>query len=200
MKIKDLFKKYKLLFFLAIIGVFGLIGGTFAFFFIRTNYENEFKVPKYGVAIEEEFYNEFGTKNVYFVNKQEAKVAIRVSYNEIWKKIIDDENISLNNKINDEDIVIKSWTDVFLNDFTYNKNDGWYYYNKVLKGGTSIQVLSEINLNEDLLNSSNLKEEYINADYELDFNLESVQLSKSAIKEIWDVEPNIEGEDIEWPF
>lgn len=198
MKIKNLMKKNKSLFFLAVIGLVGIIGSTLAFFLIRTNFENVFNVPKYGVAIEEEFYNEFGTKKVYFVNKQEANVAIRINYNEVWKKTIDDENISLNNKINNEEIVNKSWTGEFLKDFTYH--DGWYYYNKVLKGGDSVQVLEKILLNEELLKKSNLKDEYINADYELDFNLESVQLSESAIKKIWGAEVTITGDDIEWPF
>ena len=102
------------------------------------------------------------------------------------------------NLTNDSSAVTKAWTEAFLNYFTYH--DGWYYYNKKLKGNSAVQILTAISLNEELLSNDELKKEYSDADYELDFNLESVQASEAAIKKIWGYDISITGDEIAWNF
>ncbi len=195
---KRLMKKNKPLFFLIILLSLSIIGGTISFFARNISYANKFDIAKYNVVIEEEFYDDFGTKKVNFVNKGTSDVIIRINYNEIWQRFVDDENISLNNIVDNTNLVNKEWTNEFLNNFTYY--DGWYYYNKILKSNKSVEVLTEISLNKEVLNNSEKKEEYLNADYELDFNLESIQASENAIKKIWGLEPIIVGDNITWNF
>lgn len=78
-------------------------------------------------------------------------------------------------------------------------HDGWYYYKKVLKNTDRVQVLNEIHLNEELLNSSGELDTYKNADYELDFNFESVQADKKAVKSLWNKEITIDNDgNITW--
>ncbi len=190
--------KKKPLFFLLALLVIGTVGGTIAFFTSSVTYANIFQVSKYNVVIEEKFNNEFGTKEVNFVNQSKASSVIRINYNEFWSRVVGEDKIILNNLVAGTNLVTKSWTTAFLNDFTYR--DGWYYYNKVLKENSSVQVLTAISLNEALLTTNDLKEEYHNADYELDFNLESVQASTQAIKSVWNRNATITGDDVSWDF
>lgn len=190
--------KKKPLFFLIALFLIGGVGGTIALFTSNVDYSNVFKASKYNVIINEKFENKFGTKEVDLTNDSNADVLIRVSYNEFWLKQVDEEKINLNNLISGNTLVTKSWTEAFLNDFTYH--DGWYYYNKKLKGKSSVKILTAISLNDSLLNTDHLKEEYNNADYELDFNLESVQCNESAIKKIWGYDISISGDEISWGF
>ena len=190
--------KKKPLFFLLALLVIGTVGGTIAFFTSSVTYANIFQVSKYNVVIEEKFNNEFGTKEVNFVNQSKASSVIRINYNEFWSRVVGEDKIILNNLVAGTNLVTKSWTTAFLNDFTYR--DGWYYYNKVLKENSSVQVLTAISLNEALLTTNDLKEEYHNADYELDFNLESVQASTQAIKSVWNRDATITGDDVSWDF
>lgn len=195
-KLKSM-KKKPLLFLLAILAVGG-VGGTIAFFTSAVNYSNIFQVSKYNVVIDEKFNDEFGTKEVNFVNNSKAPVIIRISYNEFWTRVTKDDKIILNNLVGGTNLVTKAWTTEFLNNFTLH--DGWYYYNKVLKENESVQVLTAISLNDSLLTTTDLKEEYHNADYELDFNLESVQATEKAVKSVWNTTATIAGDNITWTF
>lgn len=190
--------KKKPLFFLIALLLVGGIGGTIALFTSTVDYSNVFSASKYDVVIKEKFNNEFGTKEVNLTNDSDADVIIRVNYNEFFTKQETDESLVLNNLVSGNSLVTKAWTDEFLNDFTYH--DGWYYYNKKLKGNSNVQILTAISLNEELLSTDELKKEYSDADYELDFNLESVQASEAAIKKIWGLDISITGDDISWNF
>lgn len=197
---KNLFNKIKKkpLIFLLILLIIGIIGGTFALFTNSVIFSNKFDTSKYNVVIKEEFNNDFGVKKVNLVNEGSSDVIIRVNYNEYWSKVNDEGKVYLNTMIDGTNLVNKSWTDEFLNNFTYH--DGWYYYNKLLKGNSSIQILTEIQLNEDLLNNSQEKEVYNTADYDLDFNLETIQATESAIKKIWNFDVVIDGDELVWNF
>lgn len=198
MNIKKIYKENKPLLFIIIFLFIGVIGGTIAFLYNQVTYSNKFKAATNDVFIDEEFYGDFGTKKVEFVNKGSSDVIIRINYNEVWQKKVDDEVITLNNMINNYNLVEKNWTAEFLNDFTYH--DGWYYYNKLLKGNSRVQVLTSISLNNDLIKESIYKDEYLNADYELDFNLETVQADSKAVNSIWGFSPTIEEDNIIWNF
>jgi len=177
----------------------GIISVTLAIMTSSGYFENIFHSSDYGVNIEEEFYNDWGTKKVSFVNQNASPVIIRISYNELWSTSSEEDTLTvLNNKINGSNTVNKSWTESWLNDFV-DGHDGWYYYKKVLKNSDRVQVLSEIHLNEELLNISGELDTYQNADYELDFNFESVQADKKAVKSLWNKEITIDNDgNITW--
>lgn len=195
---KDKIKNIKPLIFLLSLILAGTFSGTLAYFTDSKVYNNIFDITKYNVKITEEFNNEFGTKKVNFVNDGTSDVLIRINYNEYWSKLVGEDKIILNNKINGENLVNKEWTEEFKNNFTYY--DGWYYYNKLLKSNSSIQVLTSISLNEDLINNSINKDEYLGTNYDLDFNLETIQASNESASDIWGAKVKIDGDDALWEF
>jgi len=199
--IKD--KKIKKLFIGTISLLFiGMIGVTLAIMSSNGYFENIFHSAEYGVNIEEEFYNDWGTKKVSFINNNNSPIIIRVSYNELWSTTDEEDNTFtvLNNKANGIDTVNKVWTDAWVNDFV-DGHDGWYYYKKVLHNTERVQVLSEIQLNEEALTSSGDLETYKNANYELDFNFESVQADSKAVKSLWGKTVTIDSDgNITWNF
>lgn len=186
-----------LILFLLVVG----IGGTFAYYYSEVIIPNRFQAMTYHVTIEEEFYDDFGTKRVFFVNQEEtnAPVVLRINYNESWRKTIDDVVITPSNVIDGQDVVTKEWTDAFLNDFA-DGGDGWFYYTKVLNAQESVQVLESITLNESLVSTSSDAIDYQGADYELSFNFESIQASSDAILDIWGISSTIQGDDVAWNF
>lgn len=186
-----------LILFLLVVG----IGGTFAYYYSEVIIPNRFQAMTYHVTIEEEFYDDFGTKRVSFVNQEEtnAPVVLRINYNESWRKTIDDVVITPSNVIDGQDVVTKEWTDAFLNDFA-DGGDGWFYYTKVLNAQESVQVLESITLNESLVSTSSDAIDYQGADYELSFNFESIQASSDAILDIWGISSTIQGDDVAWNF
>ena len=186
-----------LILFLLVVG----IGGTFAYYYSEVIIPNRFQAMTYHVTIEEEFYDDFGTKRVSFVNQEEtnAPVVLRINYNESWRKTIDDVVITPSNVIDGQDVVTKEWTDAFLNDFA-DGGDGWFYYTKVLNAQESVQVLESITLNESLVSTSSDAIDYQDADYELSFNFESIQASSDAILDIWGISSTIQGDDVAWNF
>lgn len=200
MKLK--IKNKKVIISLILILVCGIVGVTFAFFTLNTSFQNNFKASNYSISIEEEFYNDWGTKKVTFINKDSTPVVIRVSYNELWKYSTKEENtisesINLSNKINNQEVVIKSWTEEWNQNFIDGK-DGWYYYNKVLDKDSSVQVLTNIMLNEELIKTSPFYQEYQESTYELDFNFESTQADRKAVKNLWGKNINIENNRVSW--
>lgn len=196
-KIKFTKRNIKPLIFIFVIVIVLGVGGTMAYLTHNYIYTNTFNTSTYDVQIEEEFYNTWGTKKVSIVNNEATNtpVIIRVNYNEIWSN----GNKVLSNKIDGEESVIKNWTQTFKNDFVLGA-DGWYYYKKILNGGSSVKILDSIDKNTDLINSSSDKDKYSSYDYELSFNYEALQASKDAVKDIWGYNVTINGSDIVWPF
>ena len=139
----------KSLFFLFGLLIVGIVGTTTAYYTSENVIVNQFKSMTYNVAIEEEFYDTWGTKKVSFINKEETNspIVLRINYNEMWKYEIDGEVNRLSNKVDGENVVTKNWTDEFKNDFSF-ADDGWFYYNKILNAGESVQVLESIALND----------------------------------------------------
>ena len=154
---------------------------------------NEFKVAKIDVRIEENFNNttwpKLTTKEVNIVNYSDSKAVIRILYTEMWKY----DNRIISNTYNGENVVIKNFTDEFLNNFVYY--DGWYYYKKVLNGNETVKVLNSIKLKEELDSAANI---YSNANYELTFHYEALQPTEKAIKEVWKLDASIDEENINW--
>lgn len=192
-------RKIKPLLFIIIALTISIIGMTFAYMSNSALFSNKFQGSAYDVAIEEEFYNDWGTKKVTFVNNDATPVVIRVNFNEKWNKKEEDVSIRLSNTYQEQDLVIKDWTDAWQNDFVKG-NDGWYYYKHILNNEDRVQVLNSINKNEELLSTKPDYQQYKESDYELDFNFEATQASSEAIKELWGIETTISNNDITWKF
>ena len=175
----------------------GIVGVTAAVVYFKSELENKFNTSAYNIAIEEEFYDDWGTKKVSIVNHDSTPVVIRVAYIETWSDNNDDVSLQLSNKINGIDVVTKAWTDSWKNDFILNE-DGWYYYKKVLTESEAVQILESINLNKEVADTS--LENYNLYDYELDFRYEAIQATTDAVKEIWGLDVTINGGEITWNF
>ena len=177
----------------------GIIGFTFAIFNSQAVFENIFKTSKYDVGIDEEFYNEWGTKKVSFVNNDSTPVIIRIAYTEDWS--IEEAGVItlLSTKIDGADVVTKNWTDAWKNDFV-DGHDGWYYYKKVLGANSSVQVLESIELNEELIKNLPDYSKYLGNDYKLNFNFESIQATEKAVKNTWNKNITLNGDIVNWNF
>lgn len=197
---KSVKKSLVLLVILIILGSSSLY--TYSFFKSEGKFENDFVTSKYGVYIDEEFYDTWGTKKVCFVNDPESTVPVllRINYNELWSMKYDDENILVaNNQVSGVDVVTKVWTDEFINDFTLH-SDGWFYYNKILEIGEQVCVLESISLNETLISTSEDYGKYKTYDYELDFNFESSQVTNFDSDD-WNNKANVnENGEVTWDF
>lgn len=191
---KQLINKKYLIYIFVLIFI-AILGISFAFYSSNDTFVNEFKSMTYDVKIEEEFNNDWGTKKVFFSNEDQTNtpVVLRINYNESWTKDSNGILLVLSNEIDGTNVVTKTWTNVFLNDFEQGE-DGWYYYKKVLNAGDRIQVLESIALNNEL--TDGLLYQYY--DYELDFNYEAIQASSNAITEIWGKTATISGGNVTW--
>lgn len=194
---KKKLKKRPLLFLFGII-LLVVVGSTLALFNNNYNLPERFKAMTFNVDLVEEFYNDFGVDKVSIVNNEEsnAPLVLRISYNELWQDKNGDNIYLLSNQINGVDVVTKDFTSAFLNDFVYS--DGWYYYKKVLNATDSVQILNSIELNNDLIIDSPYYEDYNNYDYRLIFSYEAIQADIVAVKDIWNKDIEINGNNILW--
>ena len=188
-------KKFKPLIFVGILAVVcAVVGYTVAYYYSNIVVPNQFQSMTYNVQItEEDFNNTFGTKKVFFKNEEETNTpgVLRFDFNESWGN-------GVNNLINGTNVVTKTWTDAFTNDFALG-DDGWYYYKKVLNPQESVQVLESISRNDTLINSSPNRSEYVNSNYHLDINFEAIQATPEAVQEIWNKSITITGTSVQWP-
>ena len=183
--------------FLIICGIFLLMGivGVSAIYISNVSLVNSFKTLTYKVDVLEEFYNDWGTKKIKVVNSEEtnADVVLRVTFNESFTK----DNDILSNEINGEEVVEKEYANDFLTHFSKDQ-DGWYYYDKVLKAKDSVEIINSINLKEDLIRTSEDYEKYKTYHYELGFQYETIQATEKAIKDIWGKDSKIIDGEIEY--
>lgn len=199
-------KGKKIILSLFIILFVGVIGISYAFYSSFKEVENIFKTAAYDVAIEEEFYDDWGTKKVSIVNKDanSTPVIIRINYDEIWSKNIDGTVVNLSNIVKTETETLRAVTLKTPSDFEANfidGKDGWYYYTKVLKPNQSVMLLESVALNEDVIKQSPYYEDYKSFDYQLSYNFEAIQATETAVKEIWGLEINVSSDgEITWPF
>lgn len=193
------FKKNKKLYVaLASLALIGVVGSTIAYLYMKKEFENRFYTSSYNVAIKEEFYDEWGTKKVSVVNQDATPVVIRVAYIETWSdKNDEDVSLQFSNQINGIDVVTKSWTNSWTNEFIPN-SDGWYYYNKVLTKDETVRILESIKINKDVTKTS--EDNYSLYDYDLDFRYEAIQATENAISELWGHNATISGGEVSWDF
>jgi hypothetical protein len=160
---------------IALSGVAGAIVFTaFAVSRNTTSIENNIKVATNGVKIVENSVSGFGQKEVSFLNDgaESAPVLLRIAYSETWTN---SDGTIVSNLSGNNNVVAKTWTTAFVNDFA-DGGDGWYYYKKVLNPETSVQVLSAIALSDSTYSKYN---------YDLAFRFESVQADATAANTLW---------------
>lgn len=162
---------------------------TISFFTNRGQFTKEYNPKEYNVTLEETFNNTWGEKKVYINNQGTADTYLRISYNEVWYKQIEN-TILYQNNLEEDFVVTKNWTESFLNDFTLI--DGWYYYNKVLEGNTKLQILESIEKKKET--DTNIE----GYEYELSFNFETIQATEKALQNLWDKKADINNGVIIW--
>ena len=195
MKIK--LKKKSIIFIFILLLVFG-VGSTFALFYTNVSVPNRYKIMNYDVVLDDEFDNEWGSRNVSISNNDTATdVVIRVSYNELFSKKFDGVTSFISNKIDGKDVVLKGWTDDFKSNFTLGE-DGWYYYNKILKTSSTVKIMDSVELDNELISESYDYDNYLRYNYELDFNYEAIKADEENISTVWNKDAKIEGDNVIW--
>ena len=133
----------------------------------------------------------FGKKEVSFVNSDVNGIPmlLRIGYTETWK---DGNDNIVSNIYNGNNVVTKTWTNAFTNDFAAG-NDGWYYYKKVLRPSDSVKVITAIALTEP---------SYAAYHYDLNFRFEVIQPDSTAAATLWSKTATIDDATgaVTWAF
>lgn len=186
------YKKYFTILSLAVmLTVAGAI--TFVVFAVSRNtsvVENQVTVATSGVKIIEDSDAGFGKHEISFKNEGTggSKALLRIAYSETWSKT---DGTIVSNVGTSGNVVTKTWTDAFTQDFV-DGNDGWYYYKKTLNPEAEVKVLNSIALNDDSYSVYN---------YDLSFRFESVQADAAAASALWAKTVTV-GDDgvVTWAF
>lgn len=191
--------KIRSLFFLLGFLVLISVGGTIAYYYQNVTLPNEFQTLVYNVTIDEEYYDDWGTKKVYINNSDSSNtpVVLRINYNEIWNYKGYGADVKLSNTINGTNVVDKDWTSTFTNDFI-DGQDGWFYYKKLLSPNETIQILDSISLNTTLIESSPDYQDYLDFNYKLSINYEALGPNTNKISSIWNKTATISGNNVTW--
>ncbi len=193
-------KKYKikpLVFIILLLSIL-LVGTTIALFTARRNVASQFQALTYDVDIDDNNPDTWGDRDVTITNNDKTPVVLRVTYSETWSKQDSIQGyLILNNLVNGTNVVNKTWTNTWTNEFTKG-GDGWYYYKKVLDSNDSIKIIENVTINERLLRDNSLYDKYNNYDYELNFGIEAIQATEEAIKDLWGFDVSINENTISW--
>lgn len=134
----------------------------------QASQENNMQSRTVSVKINEEFPDptvEAGKtkiKEVTLKNTGTAASFVRISYSESW--ITDTAQLEGNGEVQ------KNWTSSWTDDWM-DGGDGWYYYKKVLPAGANVRILTGVTFPPTIPED---------AEYTLDFMVESVQVSDQA--------------------
>jgi len=181
---------------IAVVAVIAAIAGTTTFLVFAVSHNRSTIVNNVtiangnGVKIVDNSDAGFGRKAISFVNEgaENIPVLLRIAYSETWSKA---DGTIVSNISNGSNAVTKIWTDAFLNDFV-DGQDGWYYYAKVLKPETDVQVLTSIALSDS---------SYAIYNYDLNFRFESVQSDAAAANTLWGKTATISDDGaVTWAF
>ena len=129
-------------------------------------------------------------KEISFYNDDASNtpVLLRISYSETWQ---DGDGQAISNTVsNGSNVVTKTWTQAFVDDFE-SGNDGWYYYKKTLNPLQQVQVLSAIALGN---------QDYSIYDYDISFRFEAVQADAAAASALWGKTVTVENGVATWQF
>lgn len=193
------------------------IGGTGAVIQHKLALKNIVKTPTVEVSIGDEVGAIKGSKKqkeVSFKNEGTADVFIRVAYAEQWKQgeellsSQDSEGKDVVKKFDGAEQLDDSMASIFSGNLWTLGPDGWYYYNHVLKAGTSTgKLLTAVDFSDFASQDQGMAEslkKYENADYELHFQVEAVQasddytLNQEAINEVFGSEVELGTQPSDW--
>lgn len=148
------------------------------------------------------------TKEVTFQNNGSSAAFLRVTYAETWEKQEENDRLLLKNQQLGQAVAKKNWTESWNDYGLWQKgDDGWFYYKKVLSpGGETEKILESVTFPE----YEGVYQEYKDADYQLYFRMELLQVSDSqstlnsaevnakASKEVFGREAVVSGEKVSW--
>jgi len=153
------------------------VSGVYAFREQTTAFENRFPMGSYEVELLEEFMpnetwvpGEMQSKEAFIQNTGSLSAFVRIKFEEQW------EDMNGNLEYAGETI-IKEWaksglftTEGKVNSeyWTFNPNDGYYYYNDILEPGESVEILKSIQFASSVTNMTD-GFNYANAEYRLTF-------------------------------
>lgn len=182
------------------------LGATYAYNQHNTELENMLRASSVaGTIIENEKpvgeSNQFElrpgdetSKRVKFKNTGEADVFVRVAFSETWTGN-NDSWLS-----NDNDYAALHWTSAWQDEWEL-KDDGWYYYKKILPSQT---MTNEVLVAVEFASYENLLPEYKNAVYRLLFTMEVLQYSEDeavnegALTKVFGRTATVTNGDVEW--
>ena len=191
--------------FIAIIGMLlvVVVGVTYALSSTGNSLANIFNVGNYNVVTSETFTSpaswEPGVeipKSITATNNGNIQAAFRVKYTEKWENASGED---ITSQVPNNTVSIN-----FINghDWTYNSDDGYYYYKWIVEPEmTTSSLISGVTLNQDLVsnvscdttgntyNCSSDLSGFAGATYTLTFTKESVVYSK--YQSFWDTDQNI---------
>lgn len=161
---------------------FLVIGISYAYWSSGLSHQNVLKADTVAGTIEEKFDSGSRpegnvTKEVSFRNNGSSAAFLRVSYVESWERESQGEKIMISNIVNGREVAEKKWTDDYAESWIRG-DDGWLYYNKLLKPGSSTKPILEAVVFP--VNYTGELEAYAEADYYLYFRMELLQASDSA--------------------
>ena len=188
-------KKKKTLVAIAAVLLFVVIGGTLAYFNSSAIFDNQFNLGNYNIVTQDVFTSpsnwspgDTTAKTITATNNGSIDAVIRVKYDEEWTDSNGDE---INNLPNDA--VILNFTTP--SEWTYDANDGYYYYNYYLKAGeVTTSLIESVTLNPNLNEANCVEENEVQTctsdipglageTYTLTFTIESVEYDK--YQEVW---------------
>ena len=185
-------KKSAILALLAILAISAAAGSLIAYAVSRNTsvIQNDMEFAESVMQLIEDSDPGFGKKEITFKNNASvengATQLLRIAYSETWTST---DGTVISNTVNGINVVAKSWTTAFVNDFV-DGNDGWYYYEKTLAPGEEVKVLNSISLNNPDYNIYN---------YDISFRFESIQTTAGAATALWNKTPTISNNgEVTW--
>lgn len=190
-----------------------LVGSTYSYWHGEIEHTNQLQADWMNAEIIEDFTQKTspsGTviKKVSFQNNSSSSAFLRVAYAETWEKHEENDTLLLNNQQSGQDVAKKNWTEDWKNrDLWQDGGDGWFYYKKVLSpGGETETILESVTFPE----YEGVYQEYKDADYQLYFRMELLQVSDSqstlnseevntkASNTVFGKEAVVSGENVSW--
>lgn len=199
---KKIAKKTKNILIILALLLVALIGGTIAYYTSQQAFENEFKVPKPGVTIQEKFNpsdhwvpGEEKSKEVRFTNTGEMDMLLRFKVEAAWADGTTHPDVDVDSVIT---LYWNQGSDVRGEnppvDFVYDQNTGYYYYTKVLEAGKPTQnVLESVKFSANLSNDGHLNSDYSNTQINLTITGETVLADAEAVAEQWTETPQVQA-------
>lgn len=174
------------------------IGYTFAYYNSTTSIANKMATKEVAVEIIEKFSQgseflpgEEVEKQVRFANVGESDALIRVRYNENWT------DQAGNNVSGDVELVNKVWTNYWQSEWV-DGNDGFYYYNKVLKPGTQTNIILDSLALLDEASNDRHAFDYSGLIYQITFELESCNANEKETQNNFSKSVTISGDNVTW--